>query len=48
MEKRTGSTRVFSAVYDYKEDSVVVSNEMPGKGTLVTRCVDDPAIGALV
>ncbi|KAH0834879.1 class I glutamine amidotransferase-like protein [Lanmaoa asiatica] len=29
------------SAYDYKEDSVVVSsNEVPGKGTLVTRCVD--------
>ena len=29
----------FSIGYDYKEDSVVVSNAVPGKGTLVTRCV---------
>ena len=28
----------FSIGYDYKEDSVVVSNAVPGKGTLVTRC----------
>ena len=30
----------FSTVYDYKEDSVVVSDDVPGKGTLVTRYVD--------
>ena len=29
-----------STAYDYKEDSVVVSDEVPGKGTLVTRCAD--------
>ncbi|KAG6379733.1 class I glutamine amidotransferase-like protein [Boletus reticuloceps] len=27
-----------ASTYDYKEDSVVVSDEVPGKGTLVTRC----------
>ncbi|KAG8216508.1 class I glutamine amidotransferase-like protein [Butyriboletus roseoflavus] len=28
------------SIYDYKEDSVVVSNDVPNKGTLVTRYVD--------
>lgn len=39
VERRTGFD--FSTAYEYKEDSVVVSDNVPGKGTLVTRYVVD-------
>lgn len=34
----------FPTVYAYKEDSVVVSDGVPGKGTLVTRYVMAPLL----